>query len=141
VKGEGFVEIYKWVANHFYEKKNYAEASRMLTIGKEVYPSDPFWSSLELDMTRESGSKEQLFAKYEQVIAAEPSNYLYRYNYAVELYQSGYAVDASKRPANSEELIKKAQESVKQAVRIKTRLCAGSTILPGKFHITAVSTN
>lgn len=133
VKGEGYVEIYKWVANFYFEKKNYAEAGRMTAIGKEVYPADPFWPSIELDMTRQSGNKEQLFAKYEEVIAADPSNYLYRYNYAVELYQTGYAVDAPKRPANSEALIKKAQESLKQALQVnpgyaRAQLFAGQIV-------------
>ncbi|HYE53450.1 MAG TPA: tetratricopeptide repeat protein [Chitinophagaceae bacterium] len=119
IKGEGFVEIYKWVANHHYEKKDIAAAQKYIDLGKEVYPSDPFWASLELDMTRESGDKNALFSKYEQTIASNPDNHLYRYNYAVELYQHGYNVDSTKRPANSAELIGKAAASVKEALRIK----------------------
>jgi len=119
VTGDGFVEIYKWVANSYYEKKNYTEAEQMIKLGKEMYPSDPFWSSLELDMVRETLSKEQLFSKYEEVIASNPANHLYRYNYAVELYQVGYNTDPAKRPANSKELIKKAGESIKKAIQIK----------------------
>lgn len=118
-KGEGFVEIYKWVANYYYEKKDMANAEKFLALGKEVYPTDPFWASLDLDMTREKGDKAQLFAKYEETIAANPDNHLYRYNYAVELYQQGYNIDSTKRPANSVELIKKAQESIDAALRIK----------------------
>ena len=119
VKGEGFVEIYKWVANYYYEKKDVASASKYLTIGKEVYPSDSFWSSLDLDMSRESGNKDQLFTKYEETIASNPDNHLYRYNYAVELYQHGYNVDSTKRPANSTDLIKKAQENIQVALKLK----------------------
>jgi tetratricopeptide (TPR) repeat protein len=119
IKGEGFVEIYKWVANHYYEKKDMANAQKFIALGKEVYPTDPFWGSLELDMAREGGNKDDLFAKYEQTIAANPDNHLYRYNYAVELYQQGYNTDMTKRPANSADLIKKAQEQVNQSIRIK----------------------
>lgn len=119
VKGEGFVEIYKWVANHYYEKKDMANAQKFIALGKEVYPTDTFWASLELDMAREGGNKDDLFKKYETTIAASPENHLYRYNYAVELYQQGYNTDASKRPANSAELIGKAQQQVKEAIRIK----------------------
>ena len=118
-KGEGFVEIYKWVANHYYEKKDIANATKFLTLGKEVYPSDPFWASLDLDMSRESGNKDQLFKKYEETISANPDNHLYRYNYAVELYQHGYNVDSTKRPANSKELIQKAQDNIRAALKIK----------------------
>lgn len=119
VKGEGFVEIYKWVANHYYEKKDAANAEKYVALGKEVYPNDPFWASLDLDMAREKGNKDALFAKYEETIAASPDNHLYRYNYAVELYQHGYNVDSAKRPANSVELIKKAQDNIQAAIRIK----------------------
>ncbi len=125
VKGQGFVEIYKWVANHYYENKKYTEANRMIALGKEVYPSDSFWSSIELDIARETGNKDQLFAKYEQIIATYPDNHLYRYNYAVELYQQGYAVDATKRPSNSEQLISKAQASVQKAVQIDPSYAKG----------------
>lgn len=118
-KGDGFVEIYKWVANHYYEKKDVASAEKYLAIGKEVYPTDPFWASLDLDMAREKGDKDQLFAKYEQTISSNPDNHLYRYNYAVELYQHGYNTDLTKRPANSADVIKKAQDNVQAAVKMK----------------------
>ncbi|HYF29960.1 MAG TPA: tetratricopeptide repeat protein [Chitinophagaceae bacterium] len=118
-KGEGFVEIYKWVANHYFEKKDAANAEKYLAIGKEVYPADPFWAQLDVDMAREKGDKAQLFTKYEETIAANPNNHLYRYNYAVELYQHGYNQDTAKRPADSEGFIKKAQESIQAAIRIK----------------------
>ncbi|HEY0677455.1 MAG TPA: hypothetical protein VGD17_04180 [Chitinophagaceae bacterium] len=119
IKGEGFVEIYKWLANHHYEKKDNATAAKFLALGKEVYPGDPFWASLDLDMSREGGNKDELFSKYEQTIAANPENHLYRYNYAVELYQAGYNLDSTKRPANSADLITKAYDNIKEAIRIK----------------------
>lgn len=119
VKGEGFVEIYKWLANHYYEKKDMATAEKYLALGKEVYPADPFWASLTLDMARDKGDKKELFARYEETVTAYPDNHLYRYNYAVELYQEGYNTDLTKRPANSEELIKKAQDNIMQTVKIK----------------------
>ena len=118
-KGEGFVEIYKWVANYYYEKKDVATATKFLNLGKQVYPTDPFWASLDLDMTRETGTKDALFAKYEETIAANPDNHLYRYNYAVELYQHGYNTDSTKRPANSKDLIQKAQDNIKAALQMK----------------------
>ncbi|HYC30127.1 MAG TPA: hypothetical protein VEB42_14940, partial [Chitinophagaceae bacterium] len=47
IKGEGFVEIYKWVTNYYFEKKDMANAQKYLAFGKEVYPTDPFWASIE----------------------------------------------------------------------------------------------
>ena len=132
-KGEGFIEIYKWVANYYYEKKDMALANRYLLTGKEVYPADPFWISLELDITREKGNSAELFALYDKIIKAETANYLYRYNYAVELYQAGYNSDRSKRPVNSTALMSKAEEQIKETTRIaptytKAWLFAGQII-------------
>ena len=129
-KGDGFVEIYKWVANHYFDKKDYERSIRYLKIGEAVYPGDPYWPALSLDITRETADKKQLFARYEEIIASNPDNHLYRYNYAVELYQEGYNVDPKKRPVNSVALIDKAKESVKQAIRLqpgysKAQLFAG----------------
>ena len=118
-KGTGFDEIYKWVANYYFEAKDPAKAIHFLKIGKEVYPGNEFWPALEIDMTRQSGNREQLFATYEQVIADNPENHLYMYNYAVELYQHAYNIDIAKRPSNSEVLINKAQQSIRNALRIK----------------------
>lgn len=119
VKGDGFVEIYKWVANHYYEKKDQANAKKFVELGKQVYPTDPFWASIDLDMAREGGNKDQLFAQYEQTIASFPDNHLYRYNYAVELYQTAYNTDLAKRPANSTELIEKARVHIVEALKLK----------------------
>lgn len=119
VTSEGYVEIYKWTANHYFEKKNYSEATNFVNIGKQVYPADPFWPSIEIDLVRVNGSRDQLYSKYEEVIAKDPTNHLYQYNYAVELYQYAYNTDQTKRPANSDELIKKVQQNLALAIRIK----------------------
>ncbi len=117
--GEGFVEIYKWLADHHYRKKDVATAQKFLNLGKEVYPQDPFWPEFELDMMREGGDKAKLFEKYEEVIAANPSNNLYHFNYGVELYQAGYNPDSTQRPANSKELIEKSVKHLNESVKLK----------------------
>src|SRR5687768_14263085 len=67
-KAEGFVEIYKWLADHYRQKNDMANATKFATLGREVYPQETFWSGFELDMAREKGTKDELFTKYEQVI-------------------------------------------------------------------------
>jgi tetratricopeptide (TPR) repeat protein len=133
VKGENFVDIYKWVANYYFEAKQASLANRYLLIGKEVYPGDPFWTSLELDMTREKGDQDALFALYEKTIMAEPANHLYRYNYAVELYQAGYNIDGTKRPANSDALIEKAILHINKVIQIKPDY-SNAQLFAGQIH-------
>lgn len=130
VAGDGMVEIYKWLVDHYYnQKKDQATAQKYLTLGKEVYPKDSFWSAYELDMARDGGNKADLFAKYEQVLAADPTNTSVRYNYAVELYQEGYKADVAARLANSAEIIAKAEENLKKVVEAKPDYAAAYLVL------------
>lgn len=119
IVSEGFIEIYKWVADYYRQKSDIDKATHYSQLGREAYPKDQFWDAFDLEMIQEKGTKEQLFAKYEQVIKNNPENHLFPFNYAVELYQVAYTAEASKRPANSKELIAKSQEFLKKSIAIK----------------------
>lgn len=140
-KGEGFVEIYKWLADYYRRKDDTANASKFSALGREVYPQDQFWTGFELDMAREKGNKEDLFKKYEQVISENPDNYLFLFNYGVELYQTGYDPDASKRPANSKELIAKAIEVMTKTLEKKPDYANASMVLGQIYYNQGVEIN
>lgn len=118
-KSEGFVEIYKWLADHYRQKNDIATAQKFSALGKEVYPEDQFWTGFDLEMLSDKGTKAELFKKYEDVIKENPDNHIFLFNYAVELYKEGYQEDVSKRPANSKELINKAAEMMKRTLEKK----------------------
>lgn len=140
-KGEGFVEIYKWLADYYRRKDDAANAAKFAALGKEVYPSDPFWTGFELDLAREKGSKEDLFKKYEEIIKENPDNYLYLFNYGVELYQTGYDPDVSKRPANSKELIQKATELMTKTLEKKPDYPNANMVLGQIYYNQGVEIN
>jgi len=140
-KGEGFVEIYKWLADYYRRKDDVANASKFSALGKEVYPTDPFWTGFDLDMAREKGNKEDLFKKYEAVIKENPDNYLFLFNYGVELYQTGYDPDASKRPANSKELISKAIEVMSKTLEKKPDFANANMVLGQIYYNQGVEIN
>ncbi len=119
VKGEGMVEIYKWLSDYYAKKKDNTSAGKYLAMGKELYPKDPFWTGYEIDMLREQGDQKALFAKYESMIAENPADYAMLYNYSVELYQAAYDTSVGKRPANSEELITKVETNMKKVTELK----------------------
>jgi hypothetical protein len=119
IKSEGFIEIYKWLASHYEKKNDLASASKYTALGREVYPGDQFWDAFDLETARDKGTKDDLFKKYEQVIAANPNNHLFVFNYGVELYQLGYNQDIKQRPANSKELIAKAGEQFKKVIQMQ----------------------
>ena len=119
VSGEGMGEIYKWLADYYSQKKDTEKAQKYLTIGKSLYPKDTFWAGFELDMARDKGERKDVYTKYEEIIASDPANHLYVYNYGIELYKDAYNEDASKRPANSEEMINKAAANLKKTLELK----------------------
>lgn len=140
-KGEGFVEIYKWLADYYRRKDDVANASKFSSLGREVYPADQFWTGFELDMAREKGNKDDLFKKYEQVIKENPDNFLFLFNYGVELYQTGYDPDASKRPANSKELINKAIEVMSKTLEKKPDYANANMVLGQIYYNQGVEIN
>ena len=98
-----------------------------------MYPDDPFWLGFEVNMLSEKGSKEELFAKYEEVIKANPTNPLYFYNYAVELYKTAYNEDTAKRPANWKELTDKAIQNANKSVELDSSY-PNSRMLLGQIY-------
>ena len=140
-KGEGFVEIYKWLADYYRRKDDVTNAAKFSALGKEVYPSDAFWTGFDLDMAREKGNKDDLFKKYDQVIKENPDNYLFLFNYGVELYQTGYDPDASKRPSNSKELIAKAIEVMTKTLEKKPDYANASMVLGQIYYNQGVEIN
>ncbi len=119
VHGEGMDQIYKWLIVYYADKKDEPSVIKYIRLGEEVYPNDTFWASYELDYLREKSDKNALFAKYRELIAKYPDSTTYRFNYAVELYQDAYKAEADQRPANSDELIKEAQENFTKVLELK----------------------
>jgi tetratricopeptide (TPR) repeat protein len=132
-KAQGYESIYKWLADYYKTKGDSEKASHFTALGKEVYPDDPFWLGFEVNMLSEKGDKDQLFAKYEEVIKANPSNPIFYYNYAVELYKTAYNEDSAQRPANSQELITKAIENVQKSIELDANY-PNSRMLLGQIY-------
>lgn len=127
VNGEGMVEIYKWLTDYYAKKNDMANAKKFLELGRSIYPKDGFWNGYELDMLKDD--KKALFAKYEEIIAQNPNDTTAIYNYAVELYLYSYTEDITKRPANSAELIGKAEDNMKKVLALKPSYANANLVL------------
>lgn len=140
-KGEGFVEIYKWLADYYRQKGDVATSQKYTGLGRELYPGDTFWTGFDIETAREKGTKEELFAKYEQAIKESPDNHLYFFNYGVELYQAAYDTSLTKRPANSEELIQRATEKLKRCIEMKPDYANSYMVLGQIYYNKGVDLN
>jgi tetratricopeptide (TPR) repeat protein len=132
-KAQGYESIYKWLADYYEKKGDLKQAGHYVALGREVYPDDPFWTGFEVNMLSEKGTKEELFAKYDEITQANPTNAVYFYNYAVELYKAAYNEDTTQRPANAEELTAKAIEKVNKAIELDPKY-PNSRMLLGQIY-------
>ena len=132
-KSQGYESIYKWLADYYKTKGDTEKATHYSALGKEVYPDDPFWLGFEVNMLSEKGSKDELFTKYEEVTKANPTNPIFYYNYAVELYKTAYNEDSAQRPANSKELTEKAIQNVTKSIELDAKY-PNSRMLLGQIY-------
>jgi hypothetical protein len=127
--GDEYREIYKWLTGFYYEKKDNANATKYLTVGRSLFPKEPYWEMVELDMLSKQDDKTALFTKYEEVIAKNPSDTTTLFNYAVQAYVYAYSPEADKRPANSAQLIEKSETLLKKVVELKPDFASASLVL------------
>ncbi len=102
VGGEGYKEVYEFLVEHYNKNENAAGLAEILPKAKKLYPANNYWNQVELDNIK--GDKNALFAKYEEMIAKDPSNFALAYNYAVELYNKNYGNDSKGDDASKEKL-------------------------------------
>lgn len=132
-KAQGYESIYKWLADYYKNKGDLEKAGHYTALGKEVYPDDPFWTGFEVSMLSEKGTKEQLFTKYDELTKANPTNAIYHYNYAVELYKAAYNEDTAQRPADAEAMTTKAIDMAKKAIELDANY-PNSRMLLGQIY-------
>jgi hypothetical protein len=129
IGGNDMAEIYKWLADYYTRKGDKENAAKYTALGKQKYPNDIFYDELTLDALRKSGNKDSLFAEYEVINKEHPDSAIYYFNYGLELYQ--YATDTStgKRVANSDDLIKKAQDRLLTSYKLNPNYPQTSLVL------------
>jgi hypothetical protein len=140
IVGDGMIEIYKWLADYYNQKGDIENTKKYLLYGMELYPKDNFWTSMELEIAGRNGDKETLYKKYDEMMGKEPDNYIYPYNYGVELYREAYLMDSStqKRPANSEEMIARAGELIKKSIKLNPEYYQANLVMGQIYYNQAV---
>ena len=94
VTDKSFMEVYEYLADYYSKKADAANMQAILDKAKVIYPQNEYWTDLEMETVRKGGDKVALFAKYDEMITKNPSNFLLPYNYAIDLFNSIYARDA-----------------------------------------------
>ena len=115
IAGDGYKDIYEYLVDYYNKKGDAAAMADILAKGKKYYPTNNFWNEIELANVSKSGDQAALFAKYDELLVKEPTNYAMSYNYAVELYNSIWGKDA-KAANNTMEMKDKLTTVLKTAI-------------------------
>jgi hypothetical protein len=119
INNSNMIDIYKWLVDYYNTKKDEANTRKYISIAKELYPDDLFWPSTELDNARAKGNKDSLFVLYDSIVTHFPKNYLFFFNFGLELYQYASDTSSGHKPANADTLTSKAQEMLKKCLDLQ----------------------
>lgn len=114
-----YVTPYRFLAKYYLDRKDEANIKKYVELGTELYPKDDYLPLVEFDYLRSKGDKKAIYAKYEELIAANPENFEMIVDYANELFNETHVSDVNARPADYAERIKKIEQLYKQALELK----------------------
>lgn len=127
ISGADFKEVYQYIVDYYVKKDDQKSLDEILAKAKKMYPNDEYWMDAEIRISSKSGDKNVLYAKYEKLIAENPSSFVLPYNYAVEMYNSLYGKDASN--AGDAAMGEKLTATIKKAIANEDKAEITSTML------------
>ncbi len=114
IGGDKFEEVYQMLVDYYAKKNDEANRQKYTAIGTELYPNSEYW--LQSQLTPFKDDKPKLFAKYDELVQANPTKYFLAYNYAVELFNYLYASDA--KPTDAATWNPKLEAAITKAISI-----------------------
>lgn len=114
ISGKDYKDVYEYMVDYYSRKDDAVSLKAIMEKAKRFYPESDSWTEIEINAIAKKGDKNLLYAKYEELIEKDPSNFRLAYNYSVNLYNSLYGRDANevKDPIVSDKLI----EILKKAI-------------------------
>ena len=105
IAGKDNEAIYEYLAGYYNEKKDESNLQAILAKAKAAYPQNTLWNDIEMDKLANSGDKNAVLNRYEELYKSDPTNFTNDYNYAVTVYNTLYGADAKNPdPALKEKL-------------------------------------
>jgi hypothetical protein len=98
---------YRYLAKHFYDKKDDASMSKYINSGMTLFPKDDYLPLLAIDHARDKGDQALLIKRFEELLAFNPESFDLNFEFASELFSLAHVSESSKRPADYNELCKK----------------------------------
>ena len=110
---------YRYLAKHFYDKKDEVKMRKYIDAGLKQYPKDDYLPQLLIESVRDKNDMPLLFKTYEELLAINPESFDVIYDYAAELFGVTHVSESSKKASNYDELCSKIQSLYEQALNLK----------------------
>ena len=110
---------YRYLAKHYYDKKDDANINKYINAGLKLFPKDDFLPLLALDYARDKGDAAGILKKFEELLAINPESFDLTFEYAGELFSETHVAESSKRPADYTEKCKKIEGLYNRALTLK----------------------
>lgn len=98
-----YIIPYQYLAFYYRDKKDEANFKKYTEIGKKLYPKDPYFTTIQLDWSRDTKNYPELFKGYESLIAMQPDSLSNYVSYASEMFEYLFK-ESETKPANFDEL-------------------------------------
>ncbi|MEO6134927.1 MAG: hypothetical protein ABIP35_07220 [Ginsengibacter sp.] len=117
----GFQIPYQWLTLHYKNAGDEASMKKYAELGKKLFPTDDYYTLVEMDYYREKKNNPALFSKYDELVARHPDSLTYHFNYANDifgyLYNSNEGTEIKDKPG----LMKTLGEQVEAAYNINPK--------------------
>jgi hypothetical protein len=117
--GTEYSTPYRFLAKHYFDKKDEANMTKYVNAGLALYPKDDYMPLLLVDFYREKGDKPALYAKFDELLVQNPNNFDMSMEYANELFGETHVSELSKKPANYDANCAKIEMLYRKAGEIK----------------------
>ena len=125
-------DTYEYMASYYADQKDDAKLKVVMDKGRKFFPESPFWNQVEINKVKATGDKKAMFAKYEELTAANPKDFNLAYNYSVELFNTRFGNDeAESKTVTNEQL----ENAINKAMAIDTSIASSNMYANYKYNI------
>lgn len=108
-----YVIPYQFLTYQYKTKKDEANFKKYDQLGRELYPKDPYFVTINIDWARENNNYPDLFKAYEDLIAAQPDSLSNNLSYASEMFDYLFIKNGDTKPADYDAIAAKIEEQIK----------------------------
>lgn len=125
---------YQWLTLDYKEAKDSANMVKYATLGSELFPNDDYFDLVQMDFYRENNDHNQLFKKYESLIARNPDSVRYHLNYATEIFSYLYNSDEGTVISNKESLLSTLQTQLEKVHSLEPENASGNLLYAQYYY-------